>query len=393
MGSLVFFGIATFTKKSVPPTVATVARVVLESGVGTGHSFGLAAMYNQEASRDRLGATRGGVFFPDMTAIDGLRRRIVWTDDGTWHWEDLELPAGVRVAPFQRPVPFDVTVDCQAQFGPGGLQGRLGPVPFAELQDIVIAMPHLPFIGVTIDADGTFTAQPQDVLAPGDFSSGALLSDFQRRRKTVYEQMFATPHAADEQATPTLFAWTEAVDAGFVFPQTRQLNSTLLSIPIRLQNSPAGTPVVVPATFLPYRAVADPSGKPPSAYANLLHAWVESRLAVSDWVRFQLPPGVLPIRLSRATLTLMVKAPSRSLQVLALSGGEPVEVLSLSHPIGAYSVTLDREEFLQLDDRGGLLLIVRVSEDETATPSDVMSEATWRIESMQLEVAGTVQSE
>ena len=350
-------------------------------------------MYNQEASPDRLGATRGGMFFPDMTAIDGLRRRIVWTDDGTWHWENLELPAGVRAAPFQRPVPFDVTVDCQAQFGPGGLQGKLGPVPFAELQDIVIAVPHLPFIGVTIDADGTFRARPQDVLAPGDFSSGTLLSDFQRRRKTVYEQVFAAPHAADEQATTTLFAWTEAVDAGFIFPQTRQLNSTLLSIPIRLQNSPAGTQVVVPATFLPYRAVADPQRQAALGLRQSSARMGGEQTGGVGLGAVSASPGVLPIRLSRATLRLMVKAPSRSLQVLALSAGEPVEVLNLSHPIGAYSVTLDREEFLQLDDRGGLLLIVRVSEDETATPSDVMSEATWRIESMQLEVAGTVQSE
>ena len=36
-----------------------------------------------------------------------------------------------------------------------------------------------------------------------------------------------------------------------------------------------------------------------------------------------------------------------------------MEVLSLSHPIGTYSVVLDREELLQLDDRGGLLLVVQ----------------------------------
>jgi hypothetical protein len=138
--------------------------------------------------------------------------------------------------------------------------------------------------------------------------------------------------------------------------------------------------------------VSDSSGKPPSAYANLMHSWGESRLSVSDWLRFQLPPAVLPIRLSRATLTLTVRAPSRSVQLLVLSGGAPTEVLSLSHPIGTYSVVLDREELLQLDDRGGLLLIVQVGPDETANPLDQMSEATWLIKSLQLEVAGTVQS-
>ena len=74
-----------------------------------------------------LGAERGGVFFPDMTAMSGQRRRIVWTDEGAWHWEDLELPAGVRTAPFQRPVPLNVTVDCRAQFGPTACRARWGP--------------------------------------------------------------------------------------------------------------------------------------------------------------------------------------------------------------------------------------------------------------------------
>ena len=126
VASLVFVGIATATKKSVPPTVATVTRVAFEPGLGTGHSCGLVAMYNQEACRDRVGATRGGVFFPDMTAMSGRRRRVVWTDEGTWHWEDLELPAGVRTAPFQRPVPLDVTVDCRAQFGPVACKAHWG---------------------------------------------------------------------------------------------------------------------------------------------------------------------------------------------------------------------------------------------------------------------------
>ena len=60
-------------------------------------------------------------------------------------------------------------------------------------------------------------------------------------------------------------------DTGFVFPQARQLGSTLLSIPIRLEQSPPGSQVVVPAPFLPYRAVMDPDGSPPIAYNNVMH--------------------------------------------------------------------------------------------------------------------------
>ncbi|MHB8862008.1 MAG: hypothetical protein ACYC6N_06360 [Pirellulaceae bacterium] len=391
--SLAFVAIATVTKRAVPPTLAMIARVALEPGVGTGHSFGMAAMYNQDASDERLGAARGGIFVPDMTAMSGRRRRVVWTDEGAWHWENLELPAGVRTAPFCRPVPLDATVDCRARFGPQGLEGRLGPLSFSELQDAVIAMPHQPMIGATFDGQGAFRAGAQDVLAPGDFSVQTWIGDLQRRRKAIYQAIFAAPPESDAPAVPVLFAWSDTTDTGFIFPQTRQLNSTLLSIPIRLERSSPGTQVIVPATFLPYRAIVDPDGHPPSAYANLMHRWVENKLAVSDWVRFQLPREVLPIQLDRATLRVTIRAASRSLQVLAISAGEPVEVLHRSRPIGSYSVVLDRPEHLQLDDKGGLLLIIRVGQDETATPLDPMSEASWLIESLQLEVAGTVQAD
>ena len=136
--SLIFVSVALATRKSVPPTVATVARVAFEPGVGTAHSWGLVAMYNPEASREPIGAANGGRFFPDMTAMSGERRRVVWTDDGTWHWSQLELPAGVRTAEFDRPLPLDRVLDCRATFGPDGLEGTIGPHPFGELRDAVI---------------------------------------------------------------------------------------------------------------------------------------------------------------------------------------------------------------------------------------------------------------
>ncbi len=126
--SVVFLAIAIATKRSVPPTVATIARVVLEPGVSTGHSFGLAAMYNQDACRELLGAERGGIFHPDMTAMSGRHRRIVWTDEGAWHWEDLELPAGVRTAPFEYRYPLGQDRGLSSPFR-SGRPARIGGFP------------------------------------------------------------------------------------------------------------------------------------------------------------------------------------------------------------------------------------------------------------------------
>ena len=178
-----------------------------------------------------------------------------------------------------------------------------------------------------------------------------------------------------------------------MFPQDNQLGSTLLSIPLRFEKTRPGTEVSIPAPFIPYRAVHAPDGRAPSAYANLLHAWVESKLAVTDHVRFQLPRTVLPIQLSRATISLTVRAPSRTVEILVPTPDGPQVVMTRSHPIGTFSTVVNRPELLQLDADGGLLLAVRVSDDETANPLDQMTLALWNIQKLELEVTGTVQGE
>ncbi len=123
---------------------------------------------------------------------------------------------------------------------------------------------------VKIRNDGTFTCDSGDVLARGEFLEGAWLGDRQRRRQTVYEQLFTTLPEIDAPVSPVLFAWADAADMGFIFPQSNRRGSTLLSIRLRLEKSPAGTQVAVPAPFIPYQAVADPAGGSPAAYSNVM---------------------------------------------------------------------------------------------------------------------------
>ncbi len=391
--STVFLSTAMVTKKSVPPTVAMVARAAFEPGVMTAHTSGLAALYNQAASSERLGAEAGGVFFPDMSAMTGVRRRIVWTDEGKWHWSNLELPAGVRTAPFERPLPLASALECRAHFGPHGLEGILGSHPFGELRDAVIAVPHQRRLSVAFGDDGSFMAGPKQVLAEGDYSSGTLLGDEQVRRKSIYDQIFKATPEMDAPAEPVLYAWSDSCATGFEFPQTRQLPSTLISTRVCLEHSPPGTQVVIPATFLPYRAVADPEGRPASAYANSVHRWVESKLAVTDWLRFQLPAAVLPLKVQSAKLSWTINAASRSVQIYGVNGNEMIELRKLSRPIGTYSVVVDQPELLQLDADGGLRFVISVGADETTKPKDQMAVAPWKMESMQLEVDGIAEGE
>ncbi|MGM0491288.1 MAG: hypothetical protein ACQESR_31565, partial [Planctomycetota bacterium] len=393
-GCGLFFLIAgTITKKSVPSTAATMSRVTLERGVGVGHSSGLVAIYNQGASQDRMGARRGGLFFPDMTAMSGRNRRITWTDEGAWHWEDLVLPPGVRTAPFQRAVDMETAMDCRARFGPDGLRGRLEPLATSRWEDAIIAVSQGNVMAVSIDAEGRFHGGPDDVLARDAYVSGSLLSDEQVRRGAIYNRLVSAAGGGEFPPRPLLHVWSDPWELGFFFPQDTRIDSTLVSIPVRLERTKPNSRVLIPAPFVVYRSVAGPDGRPSVAYSNMAGKWVECKLATTQWLRFQMPLSVLPLQLEKASLSLGIRAPSRSVEIVVPVGDELEVVRRWSHPIGTYGCTIEGQERLGLDKDGGLRLGVRVSEDEAAEPGKPMAQATWKIERVQLEVGGRVRGE
>lgn len=391
--SLVFLTVAVTSRNSVPPTVAVWQQVVLEPGVASGQADGVAALYSPDLCDSNLGATRGGMFLPDMTGMQGKRRRIMWTDEGTWHWERLQLPPGIRTAPLEYRAQFDRTVDCRATLGPSGLAGFVGPLPASGLEDAVIALPGQPLLAARIRPDGSFAASANDVLAPGEYLSDTWLSDVQQRRADIYRLLFLREAAEIRPSRPVLHVWTEPIDSGFVFPQANRLGSALMSVPIRIERSAAGSEVSVPAPFLPYQSIAGPDGKKSSAYNPYRHEWAELKIGVCQWLRFQLPDSVLPIEVERATLSFDIRAPSRPVDLLALRDGQAVVVKELVHPIGTFHVVVERTDLLQLDDKGGLKMAIRVGEEPSANPDDPMSQASWKVESLHLTITGKVQGE
>jgi hypothetical protein len=391
--SVVFLGVATTSRNSVPPTAAVWQRIDLESGVATGRACGLASLYNPETCDSEMGATQGGLFMPDMAAMRGQRRRMIWTDEGVWHWEDLALPPGIRTAPLEHILHLENPIGCRARFGPSGLTGVFGPAPFKGLADAVIAVPNQPILAAKMGAGGSFTSGPGDVLAPGEFVADTWVSDVQQRHADVYRLLFESGGNFNAPARPMFYVWADPIDMGFVFPQSNRVGSALISIPVRIEKSIEGSEVTVPAPFIAYRAVDGPDGKRSGAYNSYRGEWAESQFAVSQWLRFQMPESVLPLELSRAVISLSVRAPSRSVEILALSDGQPVVVRDLTHPIGTYQVALDQPGLLQLDDEGGLTVAVRVGNEQSADLGNLMAQAPWKVESLRMAVVGKVQGE
>ena len=391
--SLVFLLVATAGRNSVPATVAQWQRIVLEPGVATGNACGLISLYNPKTSDSQMGATRGGLFLPDMAAMQGEQRRIMWTDEHVWHWEGLDLPPGIRTAAMEKVVCFDETVDCCASFGPSGLVGTLDASPLTGFSDAVIVVPGQPALATKFQSGGAFSARPEDVLASGEFLADTWLSDVQQRRADLFRNLM-TGRSKDHVASrPVLYVWSDPLDTGFIFPQPNRIGSALLSIPIQFERPIRGSMVTVPASFISFRGIIGPDGNRPSAYSAIVHEWCEMSSGATDWLRFQLPESVLPLELSRAVVSLDIRAPSRFVEILGLNDGAPVVVKQLSLPIGTYQISLDRPGLLQLDEHGGLTIALRVGAEEVDDPQDLMAQANWKVHSLQMSVVGKVQGD
>ena len=376
----------------VPPTVAVAQLAQVDPRSHDLRFTGLLAMYHGEPSRGPLGVRRGGLFFPDMAGLGSTTRRIVWTDLDRWHWERLRLPVGVRTAPFTYATKLARPIEARAAFGPDGLTGTLNAVPFGDLADAIITTRARGVLSVALETDGRWRAGVGDVLAAGQFVAARVLNDEQRRRQAIYAQMLDRGLPGDFADRPMLFAWAHPLDMQFTFPdQAARAGSALLAVPLEIERTPPGTRVVVPSPFLDCRSVRGPLREPSAVYSNATHDWIELRTAAEAYLRFQVPEKLLPIRLDRARLMLRINAPSRKVQLLARRGQAWVSLSSWNGPVGGLPLEITDPALLELDERGGLLLGIRVGGDgSSGDPNDVVNlvGSAWRIDAIELDVMG-----
>ena len=100
--ALVLAGLGRTSRESVPPTVAVVQWVAPVNQSQFVPVTGLAAIYSQQKSQDRIGVHEGGLLWPEMGSADTTTSWLVWTDHGNAQWEKLTLPEGIRKAVFHQ---------------------------------------------------------------------------------------------------------------------------------------------------------------------------------------------------------------------------------------------------------------------------------------------------
>jgi hypothetical protein len=379
--ALLFLGQASRT--AVPATMALGQVVEPAAGTGEASVRGLLAVYRPESGPVEVGVRQGGFFELDLAGIEGHNRSLMLTDIDAWHWDNIELPAGVRFAPFRSAVPTGEPVTAAARFGPDGVEGKLTAGLFRDLDDALLSTPNGRNLAVRLRADGAFSAGSPDALTPGQFLAGTVLSDRQQQRQDVYREFLKRPAGGRPEGREVLLVWATPIGVHFTpAPEGRMAGSALLVIPLRLERPAAGERVTIPGAFLPYRQIID--NRPTRPVRELTKS-------ADMHLRFQVPAVALPFKVERARLTARIDAPSRRVTISGRADGGLVELHRVDSPLDPIRVEIAEERLLRLDEEGGLHLNLSLSDvlnDGVAGLGGPRNAEKWTIEYLELEVIG-----
>jgi hypothetical protein len=365
------------SRRAAPPTVAIAQIVDAVSGKEEAALHGLMAAYRPDSGAADLAVTRGGFFDLDVAGLEGQTRRMVLTDLDAWHWENLALPAGVRLSPFHCAVPTAKPITAVAHFGPAGIEGQLEAGPFEELSDVLLTTPGGRNLAVHLRPDGTFRSGSQDILPKGQFLAGAVLNDRQQRQQNLYREFLKPPRADNLQERNVLLAWAKPINPAFrLAADARFKGSALLVIPLRFERPAPGESVTIPGPLLPYRRLL--KGLPTRPF-------LKSNQGNDMHLRFQLPVEVLPFRLERARFLAKIDAPSWRITISAQAGEEFIEIHRVDSPFDPIHLDIG-ERFLHLDERGGLHVNLQVSDAGRGGGGRLPEN--WTIEYLEIEVSG-----
>jgi hypothetical protein len=383
-GAAVFLALGEWSRRA-PPMLAVTQVVAATSAADEVPVHGLLAVYRPDPGAAEPGTDRGGYFDLDMTGTEGRTRRFVVTDMDSWHWEDLALPAGVRLGQFHYTAAMVQPIAAVARLGPQGLEGRIAAGPFGGLADALIATPAGRNMSVRLRPDGSFSAGSEDILAPGHFLAEAVLSDRQQRRQDLYRDGLKAPAADRSDGGATLLAWADPIGVPFTLAKgARFAGSALLIMPLRLERPDAGTRVTIPGPLISCRRLVEATG--PTALPH------ESVRGLDMHLRFQLPPAVLPFQVERARLAAKVNAPFRRVTVGGEADGVLVEQYRADNPLDPIRLDITDARLLRTDALGGLRIYLSVSEaaaGERGESAEGLQK--WTIEYLELEVGGRVE--
>lgn len=353
-------------RHGIPGTVATIQMAEAMIGTDDVRIHGVVAVYQPDGSQSPIQVTGGGRMLPDMSGQENSPRRMVTTDLGKWHWENLAQPAGLRTTEFTSAETRADRIEARATLTASGMEGNLsGNLP--SIADALIAT-RSGRLGVTFNENGTFTARAGDLFEKDQYLSTSLISDEQDRRRRTMEKVLANPNRKDYPDRPQLMFWTDRWEHGFQFEEKDRLKSqgaTLVAIPLIIDRPPNGTEIVIPSPLLPYRNRRDPNGNPPSTMWNYgRNEWQERSTPGTAWLSIQVPQELLPAEASRARIEIKVSGPVGRIEILGVKNGKIETAETVKDPVGTISIDVNDPDLLSIAATGELTLGINAGDPD-----------------------------
>ncbi len=387
---------------AVPSTIASgqIVRAIPDTSEVQVES--VAAIYSQEARQLGIRSTPETTTALRENSASGEMRRILWDDTGQSKWLFVNQPPGVvRHVVSESIVTLPQPWMVRGRFTPRGFEGRLSGLNVNSCEDAVIIATAAPSLAVAADpaSPSIFVGGSNDVLSADQYIDDKLMSDVQQDRQDLLRQLIS-PETPIFGGEPSLLVWTDPIDSGVSFDDDYiRRGSCLASIPIRLERLTSGSDFQVPASFVKIEAHAGVRGTS-TVFNPATGKWLDEMNRPNESDLRCVPPKILlPCELKRATVLIKINAPSRTLELKGFVDGQFVTLHRQKNPTGLLRFEIDEPDALQLDQGGGLLLSLSISETEEerqagSEPEDpenpkVPSRATWQIDFVHVNLEGT----
>jgi hypothetical protein len=374
-GVLVSFALV--SRHAIPATAATVEIIDVVPGVQESSVRGLFATYRPDSGPVTITSHSAAILDLDRRGLEGQIYRRSWSDWNRWSDENIALPAGVRTGTFQATRETG-TLAARVRFGKEGLVGEFTRGPFHTPEDSLLLTTTREVAGLELSADGKILSKPTDTYAPGQYLASAVLTDRQQRRLEIYRKLLKSPLPEHLAGREFLLTWATPEQTLFdLGPDTRTVGSSLLIVPLDFVRTDPGQPVTVPRTFLPSRRVLN---------GNLLTVVPDGIYPHESRIRFQIPPSVQPMTITKAVVHAKIRANSRTVTLSGYDGDTPVKLSSTDSPIDTYTIEITDPKFLKPDATGGLHLGIAIS---GGLPGQPPADTKWEIETLGVEIQGT----
>ena len=395
-GSVLALGVSGFliqtgrtNRRAVPPTIASIQMLQTIRGTDDLRSKGLISVYLPEGGEFPIAAMHGGQLLPDMSGLEQHLHRLVTTDLGVNHWENLRQPAGVRSTAFERSASSADRLAAYVTFDSQGVSGQCLGGPTGSDAVLVTRDGRL---GLTLNSDGTFYGRGEDVFENDQYLGAALLSDEQDRRRRTFISVLENPKRRDYPALPQLMYWSGPIDDGFrLNEELKSQGASLIAVPLVIERPVNGTQIMIPSPFLSYVNRRNPDGTQSSAmWDPLRHEWQERTAPALGWLSFQVPRELLPLAVERARIDLKVSGPIGQVEILGLKEGNVIGLQKVKNPVGSLSIDIADSDALVIDGEGRLALGLDAGDRDRlpAAPDRIQNAKAnfWRIESLALQL-------